>query len=87
MASDSGCSRIGANIRADGSVDMEPEELPLEVVVAAPHALLVAGDQTERILRTVSTPGVNILGTRAADADEAGRFGAMARRVRNRGAV
>jgi len=55
---------IEANIRADGSVDMEPEELRLlEVVVAAPHAVLRSpADQTERMLRTVSTPGVNILG-------------------------
>jgi histidinol phosphatase-like PHP family hydrolase len=55
---------IEANIRADGSVDMEPEELRLlEVVVAAPHAVLRSpADQTDRMLRTVSTPGVNILG-------------------------
>jgi histidinol phosphatase-like PHP family hydrolase len=55
---------IEANIRADGSVDMEPEELRrLELVVAAPHAVLRSpADQTERLLRTVATPGVNILG-------------------------
>jgi histidinol phosphatase-like PHP family hydrolase len=55
---------IEANIRADGSVDMQPEELRLlEVVVAAPHAVLRSpADQTDRMLRTVSTPGVNILG-------------------------
>ncbi len=55
---------IEANIRADGGVDMEPEELRrLELVVAAPHAVLrSSADQTERLLRTVATPGVNILG-------------------------
>ena len=55
---------IEANIRADGSVDMEPEELRLlELVVAAPHAVLRSpADQTGRMLRTVATPGVNILG-------------------------
>ena len=41
---------IEANIRADGSVDMEPDELRLlEIVVAAPHsALRSAADQTAR---------------------------------------
>jgi histidinol phosphatase-like PHP family hydrolase len=55
---------IEANIRADGSVDMEPSELrQLELVVAAPHsALRSAADQTERMVRAVSTPGVDILG-------------------------
>ena len=54
----------GANIRADGSVDMEPHELNhFEVVVAAPHsALRSTADQTARLLRAISTPGVNILG-------------------------
>ena len=32
---------IEANIRADGSIDMEPDELArLEIVVAAPHSVL-----------------------------------------------
>ena len=55
---------IEANIRADGTVDMEPSELQqLELVVAAPHsALRTAADQTERMVRAVSTPGVDILG-------------------------
>jgi histidinol phosphatase-like PHP family hydrolase len=55
---------IEANIRADGSVDMEPSELrQLELVVAAPHsALRSSADQTERMVRAVSTPGVDILG-------------------------
>jgi putative hydrolase len=55
---------IEANIRADGSVDMEPSELrQLELVVAAPHAVLRSEtDQTERMVRAVSTAGVHILG-------------------------
>jgi putative hydrolase len=55
---------IEANIRADGSVDMEPEELAqFELVVAAPHsALRSAADQTPRLLRVVATTSVCILG-------------------------
>jgi histidinol phosphatase-like PHP family hydrolase len=55
---------IEANIRADGSVDMEPDELALlEIVVAAPHsALRVTTDQTARMVSAVNTPGVHILG-------------------------
>jgi putative hydrolase len=55
---------IEANIRADGSVDMEPDELrPIEIVVAAPHSgLRSTDDQTPRMVRAVQTPGVNILG-------------------------
>jgi histidinol phosphatase-like PHP family hydrolase len=55
---------IEANIRADGSVDMEPDELAtLELVVAAPHsALRSAADQTARMVNAVKTPGVHILG-------------------------
>jgi histidinol phosphatase-like PHP family hydrolase len=55
---------IEANIRADGSLDMSLDELrQLEVVVAAPHAgLRVSGNQTERMLCAVGTPGVHILG-------------------------
>jgi putative hydrolase len=55
---------IEANIRADGAVDMKPDELGLlEIVVAAPHAALrLAADQTARMLRAVETPGVHILG-------------------------
>jgi putative hydrolase len=55
---------IEANIRADGSVDMEPHELKLlEIVVAAPHsALRTTADQTMRLLRAIGTPGVHILG-------------------------
>ena len=55
---------IEANIRADGSVDMQPDELAqLELVVAAPHsALRVATDQTKRMVTAVRTKGVHILG-------------------------
>jgi histidinol phosphatase-like PHP family hydrolase len=55
---------IEANIRADGTVDMEPHELALlEIVVAAPHSSLrVAADQTARMVRAVKTKGVHILG-------------------------
>lgn len=55
---------VEANIRSDGSVDMEASELrTFEIVVAAPHAALrVATDQTERMIHAVETPGVNILG-------------------------
>jgi histidinol phosphatase-like PHP family hydrolase len=55
---------IEANIMADGTIDLQPEELRrLEIVVAAPHAALrLAEDQTERMLRVVRTPGVHILG-------------------------
>jgi histidinol phosphatase-like PHP family hydrolase len=55
---------IEANILADGTVDMRPEERrALELVVAAPHSgLRSSGDQTRRILKAVRTPGVHILG-------------------------
>jgi histidinol phosphatase-like PHP family hydrolase len=55
---------IEANIMADGTMDLQPDELRrLEMVVAAPHAALrLADDQTERMLRVVRTPGVHILG-------------------------
>jgi histidinol phosphatase-like PHP family hydrolase len=55
---------IEANIRADGTIDMEPPELALlEIVVAAPHsALRTSADQTRRMLKAVSAPGVHILG-------------------------
>jgi histidinol phosphatase-like PHP family hydrolase len=55
---------IEANIRADGSVDMEPSELAqLELVVAAPHsALRTTADQTSRMIAAVKTPGVHIIG-------------------------
>ena len=55
---------IEANIRADGSVDMTPEErATLELVVAAPHSVLRSpADQTARMVAAVATPGVHILG-------------------------
>lgn len=55
---------IEANIRPDGTVDMEPEELRrFEFVVASPHSLLRKGiDQTARMVGAVSQPGVCILG-------------------------
>ena len=56
--------RIEANIRADGSVDMEPDELArLEIVVAAPHSALRSKDsQTSRMVRAVTSPQVHVLG-------------------------
>ena len=55
---------IEANIRADGTVDMEPHELrQFEFVVASPHSLLRKSiDQTARMVGAVSQPGVCILG-------------------------
>jgi putative hydrolase len=55
---------IEANIRQDGTVDMEPHELrQFEFVVASPHSLLrKAVDQTGRMVGAVSQPGVCILG-------------------------
>src|SRR5262249_60844253 len=50
---------IEANIRPDGSVDMQRDELrQLEIVVAAPHsALRSTTDQTARMIAAVRTPG------------------------------
>jgi histidinol phosphatase-like PHP family hydrolase len=55
---------IEANILADGTLDMTPEELRrLELVVAAPHSALRSSvDQTRRIMTAVRTSGVHILG-------------------------
>ena len=55
---------IEANIRGDGTIDMEPHELhQFEVVVASPHSLLRKTiDQTPRMVGAVSQPGVAILG-------------------------
>lgn len=55
---------IEANIRADGTVDMTPDELRcFEFVVASPHSLLrTSNDQTARMVTAVSQPGVAILG-------------------------
>jgi hypothetical protein len=55
---------IEANIRVDGTIDMEPDALRLfEIVVAAPHSTLrSAADQTPRLL---ATPGERRLSVRA----------------------
>jgi histidinol phosphatase-like PHP family hydrolase len=55
---------IEANIRGDGTIDMERDELrKFEFVVASPHSLLRKSiDQTARMVGAVSQPGVAILG-------------------------
>jgi putative hydrolase len=55
---------IEANILADGSLDVQPDERePFEFVVASPHSLLRRpDDQTARMLGAVKGPGVTILG-------------------------
>jgi putative hydrolase len=55
---------VEANILIDGRLDMQPDELrELDLVVASPHSSLrKAVDQTERMLKAVSLPGVHILG-------------------------
>jgi histidinol phosphatase-like PHP family hydrolase len=55
---------IEANIRPDGTIDMEPHELrQFEFVVASPHSLLRKTiDQTARMVGAVSQPGVAVLG-------------------------
>jgi histidinol phosphatase-like PHP family hydrolase len=55
---------IEANIRQDGTVDMEERELRLfEFVVASPHSLLrKTVDQTARMVGAVEQRGVSILG-------------------------
>src|SRR4051812_44231723 len=55
---------IEANIRGDGTIDMERDELrQFEFVVASPHSLLRKSDnQTARMVAAVSQPGVTILG-------------------------
>jgi histidinol phosphatase-like PHP family hydrolase len=55
---------IEANILTDGHLDMKPEEIAtLEIVVASPHSKLrTSDDQTARMVRAVSLPGVHILG-------------------------
>jgi histidinol phosphatase-like PHP family hydrolase len=55
---------IEANIRSDGTIDMEAGELrQFELVVASPHSLLRKSiDQTPRMVGAVSQPGVAILG-------------------------
>jgi histidinol phosphatase-like PHP family hydrolase len=55
---------IEANIRGDGSLDLdEGERRVFEFVVASPHALLRRKEnQTQRMLAAVRAPGVAILG-------------------------
>jgi histidinol phosphatase-like PHP family hydrolase len=55
---------IEANIRADGALDMTPEEISsLELVVASPHSSLRSPvDQTRRMIAAVTLRGVHILG-------------------------
>ena len=55
---------VEANTRADGEVDVPPDQrAELDIVVAAPHSGLQSpADQTARMLTTVNTPGVHILG-------------------------
>ena len=55
---------VEANIQADGSLDLSAEDcaLELELVLAAPHAKLrESTDQTARMVRAATTPGVHIL--------------------------
>jgi histidinol phosphatase-like PHP family hydrolase len=54
---------IEANILAEGTLDLQPDELTrFELVLAAPHsALRIATDQTARLLEAIRTPGVHIL--------------------------
>lgn len=54
---------IEANIDAEGGIDIEPEDLPsFDLVLAAPHSKLrILDDQTARMLRAVTTPGVHVL--------------------------
>jgi histidinol phosphatase-like PHP family hydrolase len=55
---------IEANILPDGELDLQPEERAVfEFVVASPHSQLRREhDQTARMLRAVSQPGVAVLG-------------------------
>lgn len=55
---------IEANILADGSLDLQPDERGrFEFVVASPHsALRKSEDQTSRMLTAIRAPGVAILG-------------------------
>lgn len=53
---------IEANILADGSLDHPLRTTPCDIVLAAPHSKLDTDeDQTRRLLKAVSTPGVHIL--------------------------
>lgn len=54
---------VETNISAAGDLDLSAEELAgVELVLAAPHSKLrTPEDQTSRLVRAVSTPGVHVL--------------------------
>jgi histidinol phosphatase-like PHP family hydrolase len=54
---------VEANIATNGDLDLSDDEIAdFELVLAAPHSQLrKADDQTTRMLRAVSTPGVHVL--------------------------
>jgi histidinol phosphatase-like PHP family hydrolase len=54
---------VEANIDREGQLDLSADEIAqFEIVLAAPHAQLRSpNDQTERMLRAIATPGVQIL--------------------------
>jgi putative hydrolase len=55
---------VEANIRADGTIDVdEADRRCFDIVVAAPHAVLrSAADQTPRMIAAVTAPAVHVLG-------------------------
>ena len=55
---------VEANIRADGTIDVDLEDRRrFDLVVAAPHAVLRSpADQTPRMLAAVEAPAVHVLG-------------------------
>lgn len=54
---------VEANILTDGSLDVSADDMRrCDIVLAAPHSRLdEAGDQTDRLLAAVRTPGVHVL--------------------------
>jgi histidinol phosphatase-like PHP family hydrolase len=54
---------IEVNILADGSLDLTADELTgVDLVLVAPHSKLrTTDDQTPRLLKAVSTPGIHVL--------------------------
>ncbi|PSQ05921.1 DNA polymerase/3'-5' exonuclease PolX [Halobacteriales archaeon QS_6_71_20] len=54
---------VEANVDADGDVTTDDDLLAeLDVVIASPHAALSQGDATERLVRAVEHPEVDVLG-------------------------